>query len=311
MENINGKKEREPLPSVSVVVLTYNSRDYILRCLESLQWQTYPEFEIIVVDNASTDGSAELVANSGYKVRLITSEKNLGCAGGNNLGWRNTQSEIIVFLNPDVVVAPDWLENLIRGLIATEGAVIAGCKMYYPNTRIIQHAGGILHPNAMCEHFGNSEPDTGKYDELREVDFVTGAGFAVWRWFLEKMNGFDEDYYPAYYEETDLCWRARKAGYKVIYVPDAVLFHYESSILTKLSPQFYRLFFRSRIIFLLKNYTLKDWLFKFLPFEIRWFLFEPMARGCRLKQFRAYLEGLAFIGRKLAKMVFHNSFKRK
>ncbi len=296
METLNHEIDADVrYPEVSVVVLTLNSREYILRCLDSLKWQTHKSFETIVVDNASSDSTADLVATGEYKVRLIRTDRNLGCAGGNNVGWRSAMGKIVVFLNPDVVVTPDWLVNLTRGLATTSNAVIAGCKMYYPNSRIIQHAGGILHPNAMCEHYGNSEPDNGQYDEVREVDFVTGAAFAVYRWFLEKMNGFDEDYFPAYYEETDLCWRAYKEGYKVVYIPDAVLFHYESSILKKLSPRFYRTFYRSRILFLIKNYSFKEWVGRFLPFEIRWFIKEPKARGQRLKQFRAYGEGIAFI----------------
>lgn len=296
METLNNK-EKPGSPRVSVIVLTYNNKPFILRCLESLQWQTYPDFEIIVVDNASRDGTADTVSSSRFMdiVRLIRNEQNLGCAGGNNVGWRAAEGDIVVFLNPDVVVVPDWLERLVGGLVNTDGAVIAGCKMYYPNSNILQHAGGILHPNAMCEHYGNGKPDDGTYNKLREVDFVTGAAIACKRSFLEQMDGFDEDFFPAYYEETDLCARARKAGYKVIYVPDAVLFHYESSTLTRLSPSFYRMFYRSRIIFLIKNYSLRDWLFKFLPFEIRWFLFEPIARGYRLMQYRAYMQGLAFV----------------
>ena len=303
METLDTITTPANLPGVSVVILTYNNNAFILRCLESLLWQTYSNFEIIVVDNASHDGTADMVASSRYidTVRLIRNERNLGCAGGNNMGWRAAKGDIVVFLNPDVVVVPDWLEHLVDGLLRTRGAVIAGCKMYYPNSNILQHAGGILHSNAMSEHYGSGKPDDGTYNELREVDFVTGAAIAVKRSFLEQMNGFDEDYFPAYYEETDLCWRARKAGYKVIYVPDAVLFHYESSSLTRLSPSFYRIFYRSRIIFLIKNYTLKDWFFKFLPFEIRWFLLEPIARGYRLMQFRAYIQGLAFVMSKVWK----------
>lgn len=297
----------QQLPKVSVIVLTYNSREFISGCLESLFWQTYPDYEVIVVDNASADGTPEVVASCSYPLRFIQTGRNLGFAGGNNIGWRNSAGEIIVFVNPDIVATPDWLENLIKGLLTHPEAVIAGCKMYYPNSRIIQHAGGILHPNAMCEHIGNAEIDRGQYDVLREVDYVTGACLAVWRWFLEETNGLAEDFFPAYYEETDLCWRARKNGYKVIYVPDAVLFHYESSILKKLSPRFYRIFFRSRIIFLLRNYTLKNWLFDFFPFEVRWFLFEPKARGYRLWQFWAYWQGIKFLFSKIKSRINRKS----
>jgi GT2 family glycosyltransferase len=286
-------------PLVSVVILTYNSADFILLCLEALELQTYENREIIVVDNASRDGTLRLVEESPYTPKIVRSETNLGCAGGNNLGWHAAKGDIIVFLNPDTVPTKNWLENLIAPFLSRSDVVITGSKLYYPNSHRIQHAGGILYPNAMCDHFGNGELDHGQYDELREVDYVTGAAIAVRRDFLQSMGGFDEDYFPAYYEETDLCYRARRKGFGVLYVPTAVVYHCESPILKKLSPSFYRTFYRSRIRFLLKNYSLKDWLFRFVPFEIKWFLAIPEARGTRLLQFRAYWEGVTFLFQKL------------
>jgi GT2 family glycosyltransferase len=286
-------------PLVSVVVLTYNSADFILLCLEALELQTYENREVIVVDNASSDGTLRVVEESAYNPKVVRSERNLGCAGGNNLGWRAAKGEIIVFLNPDAVPRKEWLENLVAPFLSRSDVVITGSKLYYPNSHRIQHAGGILYPNAMCDHFGNGELDHGQYDTQQEVDYVTGAAIAVRRDFLQALGGLDEDYFPAYYEETDLCFRARRKGFKVLYVPTAVVYHYESPILKKLSRGFYRTFYRSRIRFLMKNYSLRDWLFRFLPFEVKWFLFVPEARGTRLIQFWAYWQGIAFIFRKL------------
>lgn len=284
-------------PLVSIVILMWNSAEFIERCLEGLSWQTYGNHEIIVVDNASRDDSVSRAKNALHASRVkkfIAHEKNLGCAGGNNAGWRASSGEIVVFLNPDIVADKYWLENLAGALESQPKAMIAGCKLYYPNSRILQHAGGRLYPNAMSEHYGAGEEDRGQYDEMRDVDYVTGAAMAVKRKFLEEMGGFDEDYYPAYYEETDICYRAHKRGYKVLYVPGAFAYHYESAGLSRLSPGFYEMYYKMRMRFVVKNYSLSEIITRFIPFEIRWMLFEPKAKGFRWMQMRHYLQGLHF-----------------
>jgi GT2 family glycosyltransferase len=198
-----------------------------------------------------------------------------------------------------VVVKKNWLKEIINPLETRNDIGVVGCKLYYPNSHIIQHAGGILYPNMMCDHFGNGEEDKGQYDEERFVDFVTGAAFATKRSLLEKLNGFDENFFPAYYEETDFCVRIRKTGLKILYNPKAVAYHYESSSLTKLSESFYKTFYKNRILILVKHYSIKDWLTKFLPFEIKWILFEPKAKTTRWKQFKAYLHIPYFLWKKL------------
>ena len=283
---------------VSVILLTWNSEDFISLCLESLAQQTYPYFEIIVVDNASKDNTVQRLkacAHAALVKKLIVNEKNLGCAGGNNVGWRASSGDIVIFLNPDTVVTKTWMENLSSALLADREAVIAGCRIHYPNSHRIQHAGGILYPNGMSRHVGSGEEDQGQYDQLRQVDYVTGAAIGVKRDFLEKAGGFDEDYFPAYFEETDLCYKAKKQGKRALYVPNALLYHYESPGLSRHSPQFYALYYKMRIRFVVKNYTLLEILIKFLPFELRWMLFEPLARGFRLRQLRAYWQGIKFV----------------
>ena len=287
-----------PKPLVSIVILTWNSGVFIDRCLEGLSRQSLQNLEIMIVDNASTDDTLERVGQSPHGsivTKVVANPENLGCAGGNNVGWRASRGEVVVFLNPDVYVTKQWLEELAGALLKDPRAVIAGCKIYYPNTHILQHAGGILYPNAMADHRGKGEEDRGQFDDPCEVDYVTGAAIAVKRDFLERVGGLDEDYNPAYYEETDLCFRARSMGYRVLYVPGSVLYHYESPGLTRFSPAFYDLFYKMRIRFVLKNYSLWEILTRFWPFEIRWMLFEPKARGFRLAQFKAWLQGIRFL----------------
>ncbi len=294
--------EKQTKPLVSIVILTWNSARFMDTCLESLSRQAYHPFEVIIVDNASTDGTLARIEASPWRpvvARIITNPCNLGCAGGNNVGWKSSNGRIVIFLNPDTVVTRNWLDEMVRGIEARPDAGVAGCKIYYPNSRVIQHAGGILHPNAMTDHIGNGLEDKGQFDEEREVDYVTGAAFAVRREVLDALQGLDEDYHPAYYEETDLCWRAREKGWKVIYLPGALLYHYESPGLVKFSPGFYATYYRMRVRFLIKNYGIKRLLKDYLPFELRWMLREPRARHMRLRQVRAWAEGFAFLFKRL------------
>ena len=292
---MNGKEKHQ---SVSIVILTWNSESFVNTCLESISWQTRGDYELVIVDNASRDKTLERVELSPFRrivSKVIANKENIGCAGGNNVGWRAASGKIIIFLNPDTVVEPRWLEELAGALEHEPQAAVAGCKIFYPNTRTLQHAGGVIHPNGMTTHRGNGEEDRGQYDEICEMDYVTGAAIAVRRDFLESVSGFDEEYFPAYFEESDLCYRARKRGKKVLYVPKAALYHFESPGVVKFSPRFYELYYRMRMRFVLKNFSRWEILTKALPFELRWMLKEPQARGFRLMQLRALGQNLRWL----------------
>jgi GT2 family glycosyltransferase len=167
--------------------------------------------------------------------------------------------------------------------------------MLFPGSNIIQHAGGLIHPNGMTQHLGYLEEDRGQHDAKRDAAYVTGAGLAVRRALLERCGGgLDEDYFPMYCEEVDLCRKTRRMGYRVVYAPAAVMEHYESPVRTDARPKFLRLITRARMIYCLKNLTLCDWLFGFLPFETRW-MSGPHSRGHRWVQVRGYWDGLVFL----------------
>lgn len=282
-------------PSASVILVTYNTRGrFLANCLGALSQLDYPNYEVIVVDNDSKDETRAVLQECRRDEMIILNNKNRGFAGGCNDGAARARGEVLIFLNFDTEVRPDWLRELVRPLVTDCRAAITGGKLYFPGGREIQHAGGILHGNGMAEHIGYHEQDNGQYDEERDVDYVTGASLAVRRNFFDLCGGFDEDYFPAYYEELDLCYRAHLMGYRVVYAPRSVLIHFESPVLENQSPVFQRLYYRGRMLFCLKNYRLRDYLFKFVPYEIYW-LRACWSKGLRKKQIRAYLDALAFL----------------
>jgi GT2 family glycosyltransferase len=264
----DGRRPSEADDAAAAVVVAYNSARWLPACLSALL-ASRPAPEVIVVDNASADGSAELAAQRFPTVRLIRSAVNLGFAGGANLGLRASRAGVAVILNPDVEVTPDAIAHLVDALQADPAAAAAGGKLLYPDGKTIQHAGGTLsYPLALAEHPGRGEEDRGQYDASREVEYVTGALFAVRRSVLAEIGAFDEGFYPAYFEETDLCRRARQAGYRVLYVPAAVAIHHESVTVGRETAASYRFYHRNRLRYVLKHYT-DDQLWRdFLPAEL-------------------------------------------
>jgi len=222
--SVAGSPARDTQASASpaVIIVTYNSALYIESCLDSLA-DCGGQPQIIVVDNASADGTADAVARY-PTVKLIQNQKNLGFAAAVNRGAQATQGDPLILLNPDTLVFPGYLERLLSSL-RDPSIGVAGCKILEPDGVTLQHAGGVVAANALTQHVGRGEEDRGQYDELAEVDYVTGAGLAIRREVWESLGGFDEGYWPAYFEETELCWQARARGYRVVFVPEAVLLH--------------------------------------------------------------------------------------
>lgn len=262
-----------PLPTSALVVLLYHSADYIGPCLASIARLEHKPDELIIVDNASTDGSAERAeadANRlGLRATVLALERNLGCCGGNNVGWRHSSADVVVFLNPDTEVTSSFLREILVPFVTRPDVGIVGSKIYYPGTRRLQHAGARIFANGRTEHFGAGEEDHGQHDVPRECDYVTGAAIAVRRSILEALGGFDEDFFPAYFEEVDLCTRARGLGWRVLYWPHAVLYHHESVSLGVESDRFLRLYHRMRLLYCVKHLTARQWLTGFMPEEFR------------------------------------------
>jgi len=291
-------RSRDAQKTISAIIVLYNSADYIAPCLESLAATGYPNLEVILVDNGSEDGSLEKAREVAAKCGLDTLAsdlgRNRGFASANDEAFTLSSGEIILLLNPDTELYPDALTALVAAFDADESIGIAGCKLYHPDRKTIQHAGGFVRDNGLTMHYGADEPDEGQCDEMRDVPYVTGAALAVRRDVFIEAGMLDPGYYPAYFEETDLCLAARRLGYRVVYVPDARLVHHESTTTTKYSEQFLYLYHRNRIRYLLKNYSLRFLLRRAWPFEQRWLgWIPPEEKAGPLK--KAYLVNLAML----------------
>ena len=194
-----------------------------------------------------------------------------------------------MLLNPDAIPTPDWLPAILRPFTDPKVGVV-GSKILHPYTDVLQHAGGVLFANGLSQHRGRGQHDAGQWDQATEVDYVCGAALAVRREVIERVGFLSPAYHPAYYEETELCLRARRAGFLVVYAPDAVVEHHESVASGGARAAAYLArFHTSRVRFILRNYTRRELFTRFLPAELAWLEKSCPASERRICM-RAYLE---------------------
>ncbi len=257
------------MTTASVIIPVWNGLPDLTACMAALAKQTHAAHEIIAVDNASTDGSGDWIATHYPTVRLIRQAENTGFGGACNTGLAAAQGDVLVLLNQDTEVHPDWLGALVNALDAHAGIGIAGSKARYPDGTI-QHAGARIDARGTSEHLGYRQPDQGQFDRLADVDYVTGASLAMRRALYAQIGGFDPGFAPAYLEDVDLCYRARAAGWRVVYVPASLLVHNERSAAATPDYAGALLYHRHRLRFVCKHWPVTRLRDEFLPAETAW-----------------------------------------
>ena len=214
-------------PVLSIVVPVHNQLRYTLACLESLAvWPSRLSFEVLVGDDASTDGTADCLADI-PNVRVARGESNVGFLENCNRTAGLARGRLLVLLNNDTIVMPGWLDALGETLDADGEAGLVGSRLLYPDGSL-QEAGGIVWRDASGWNYGrHGDPADPAYNFLRDADYCSGAAIALPRALWNQLGGFDPAYRPAYYEDTDLAFRVRAAGRRVLYQPEASVIHCE------------------------------------------------------------------------------------
>lgn len=215
-------------PLVYTIILNTNRRDDTLACLTSLAESTWPRNHVVVLDNSSTDGSVEAIAAAFPEVEIVRLNDNRGYAGNNNVGIAlalERGADWIFVLNEDTVLAPDCIAQLVAAGTTEPGTGIVGPLVYhFDEPQIIQSAGGELTPRWEAVHIGQNQPDSGQFATTRPVDWISGCAIMVRREVIEAVGPLDERFFY-YWEETDWCLRAREAGWQILHVPAAKLWH--------------------------------------------------------------------------------------
>lgn len=212
---------------ISIIIPVFNQFYFTQACLASLQeHQGTERFEVILVDDCSTDETAELVPQM-KGVVYLRNQTNSGFIASCNRGAKKARGKCLVFLNNDTIVQEGWLTALLDTFAEEPQAGIVGSKLVYPDGRL-QEAGGIIWRDASGCNYGKfDDPDRPQYNYLREVDYCSAAALMIPKSLFQSVGGFDLRYAPAYYEDTDLSFKVRRNGYKVLYQPLSTVIHYE------------------------------------------------------------------------------------
>jgi GT2 family glycosyltransferase len=288
-------------PTVAIIILNWNGWEDTLECLNSLEKIEYPNYDVLVVDNNSSDGSSKIIKENYPDINLIKNEKNYGFAEGNNIGMKyamnNSNPDYILLLNNDTIVDKDFLTEIVSVGESDKEIGILGPKIYYYGEpdKIWSVGGKISWKSCRGIHIGLNEIDNGQYEEKREVEYINGCAFLIKTEVIKKIGLMDKKFF-LYFEETDLALRASEVGYKSIYVPKAKIWHKisKSGGGIKGSVGLYYIT-RNRWLFMKKWAKKSDYWF-FVVYQALGALILPVFLSmyyCDWKLFGAYYRGLS------------------
>lgn len=241
----------------SVIIPTYNGIRFLPTCLNALRAQSYRDFETILVDDASTDGTSEQIALDFQEVRVVALKKNRGFAHAVNAGIRAARGDVIALLNNDTEADPNWLTEIAHTLAQNPPAGMVACKLRLFDQRDHLHsAGDFLRVDGIPGNRGVWEKDDGQYDDAQGMFGGCGGAVAYRKAMLDEIGLFDEELI-ANLEDVDMNWRARWAGYPIAFAPRAVVYHHLSATGGGVYGSFY--VGRNTILVLAKNYPRGLW----------------------------------------------------
>ena len=250
---------------VSIIIPHWNGIDTLSECLISLFKTRHDSYEVIVVDNASTDGSQPWLKNKYPQVKLIENDKNYGYAGGCNRGALEANGDYLIFLNNDTIQDPDWIQNLEKFM--KKDKMIAAVQpkiLNYFNKRIFDYAGGsggymdrFCFPFARGRIFSKQEEDIGQYNDSKQCFWSSGTAFMIRKELFFEAGKFDE-YFFSHMEEIDLCWRLQAMGFQIWVEPNAVVYHKNALSMPMHSHKKHYLNHRNSLLMLFANYSFKN-----------------------------------------------------
>lgn len=237
--------------TVSIVIINWNGGDVFRSCLTSLKKLKYKDYELIVVDNGSTDGTQELAT--------IKNKENLGFANGNNQGYEKSHGKYIWLLNNDTLVKPDTLTTMVKYLDQNPKVAVIQPKIrIMDKPELLDNAGSFLTRSGFLEHRGYLQHDGQEYNQVRDIFSAKGACMLIRKAVIEKVGLFDPDF-GSYFEETDFCWRVWLTGYKIRYYPLTEILHkvgYTSKRMDPVGTNYAS--FKNRLCSLIKNLEYKN-----------------------------------------------------
>lgn len=252
-------------PGVAVVILNWNGKELLSRFLPGIVRSSYPNLQLIVGDNASTDDSVQFIRENFPLIQIIENDKNYGFAEGYNRILERVDADYYVLLNSDVEVPENWIAPVISAMEADDKIAAAQPKIKWQKDKSLFEyagaAGGVMDINSFpfCRGriFDQLEKDADQYNDPKEIFWASGAAFFIKRKQWEESGGLDPDLF-AHMEEIDLCWRLKNLGYKISYCPDAEVYHVGGGTLDAENPYKVFLNFRNNLMIMQKNLPLAE-----------------------------------------------------
>ena len=250
-------------PLVSIVILNYNAGDLLIDCIDSIQNSNYKNFEIILADNVSKDNSHKKCKEKFPDIKLIENSENLGYCEGNNVGIREAKGQFVVILNPDTIVEPSWLSELLLAYRKN------GEGIYQPKFLASTDHSMLLSTGNMIQIFGfgysrsKGDLDKGQYEKFERINFASGTCIFTSKKTIERIGLF-EPFLFAFHDDLELCWRGALIGISSFYVPSALVYHPIEGYSFKWSPLKFKLLERNRKYCLLTLYS-RSTFFKMIP----------------------------------------------
>ncbi len=251
------------MPKISILIINYNGKKYLNNCIKSVLNTDYSNFEIFLVDNCSDDDSIIFVKKNYPKVKIFRYDKNLGYALACNEAIRKIDSDYFIILNNDVTVDKDWIKEFLKYIDSDHKIAALTSKIFFmKKNNQINSCGGLIDKYGFGLNRGNGEIDNGEFIDPQEVFYAVGTAMMIKRSAWLDIGEFDPDYF-AYFEDLDWSWRARLKGYKILFVPSSIVYHYwRGSFSRRDIVIFY--YTRNRLMTIIKNYSLSS-LFRILP----------------------------------------------
>lgn len=256
-------------PKVTILILNWNGCQKTIKCLKSLQKITYHNYQIVVVDNGSIDNSVEKIKDKFPHIALIQNKKNLGFAAGNNVGIKyalKSGADYVFLLNNDTVAEPEFLGELIKIGEGNANVGAVQCKILRENDHtIVDSVGQVFFPVRGAKDIQSGDPDEGKFDEVQEIFGACAAAALFKSKIFKEVGMFEEDFF-CIFEDVDLSWRIRLAGYRILLAPKSVVYH-ERGVSGKSTSQSRYYASRNQLYLVIKYYPLAL-ILQFFPFHL-------------------------------------------
>ena len=243
-------------PLVSIIVLNFNAKNFLIKCINSIFQSNYQNFEVILVDNASEDNTYKICKKNHPEINLIVNQENLGYCGGNNIGIQRAKGKFVIILNPDTLVEPNWIHEFLKSYEKFGDAIYQPKFISMDDDKMLLSSGQMINLFGFGFSRGKGDYLENKYDELGKIGYASGTCMFLPLSVMKELNYFD-DFLFAYHDDLDLCWRSAMINIPSFYVPKSVVFHPREGYSFKWSNLKFFLMERNRIYCILTHYSHK------------------------------------------------------